>query len=1284
MGTYNGRLELLVNRPSEVRNGWRPSVKSPTELGEQLVCTALYWLSQDVVEVNKQNHGKFIDLFKEDYYGKEAASKKQEPYCAIFAWFLVNEATKNMGCSHKFPGNAETYGNARNTLLKSKNVYRTEIDRLDTPPTVGSMMYRYSTESSSSGHFGLVVDVDTKNRTFDTIEGNVRVTEDGSKEGVGYWRYRFDDVKTGNGIAFIHVEEESSCKNAKAKSYKGFECRPVSQQTQTPVIAEVLPKCIKKVGNNYIYYNQSNQAIGTASKFNNKWYTNVAGKGWVEVTNCDYEYESPVVNNTPTPPKESKQAYSPIQDTQKTPKQKKEICRDVIVTVPPKSKLQHFEVLQDNVVLSDITGANLDRVSEAKRNGSALWYNRSDINPGSHTGFGMFRDRVGNLIYFLDANQPQSKDILNKGFLGYKVTRTESKDYDFPEGANVINIGLYGSSYNSDGWKELFTNHLAESKMMFGNYSNIDDHKGYVKAFIHPKSNLNKVVDWSRVPGRNVINYLREIERKGKQPSPIIIYINQRSEPPSTTRILNTALTVVSSVSNLVGIPIPAPIMKTADALVAVAERRNITNITDLASQFAGLAEFFAPEFVKEANKYIGTARQEIGSYIKKAENIFSNYINTATIDPLGLRNIESKLGLDKGEVNNLLNRYSSMFTSVGSLDLTKILKGANLNEVSKVVENTTNMLMLGAVRRGLKSGGLQIDIGRESNPIRNIPVLQDLFIAGGSNAALRLFPKIDEFTATLLENNSVITTIKNSLNGPEMIAGIIGNNYGHIPTDKSIMKEFQLEALIGKALQTDKNTPFALPQSIEPEYKECYKFIIEQTAERKVLWCPDGWEWDHDLRKCVNKTVSSGYTPINSTSSNAGVTGNKVITSNTPVKTGTTPVKQDIGFIPNDWEYYGEYGNTGLPPVKKIVLPPTELPKELPPKKEILPPCISAENGEYYYYPNRSNKPTEVIYEQSPATTMYSLPGGVNTQLVRTELKPTDYVSLPGGIVTLPPNNGFNQDPFVVGGVPTGGQYALPMPLPLGLSDEVLPDKIRVYRTNTGTPDEAWYVRINGVIYDFDPNGCKILGWNPTKKVEIKVPDKVTPPSESSEAEKLIKKMQDQQKEYEAQLAIERAKNKVVNPQPDERIIALEKQIEQQKLQNKQNEALLINEIKKISAAKSETSPELIAQLERMQQQMAEQAKIINETNKPTENPNQAVLKEIELLKQELEVEKNRKTAIQTAAPQVQKAVEECTDCEIAKLPSRVVSITEYGNHTKRNCNDCYDCMDCDCGECN
>lgn len=1210
--TYKGSMQLLVRKSDDILKGWRPTYNN-NEYAKQITCVAMYWLTQNVVET-ENNYGQFIDLFKKSYYGAIDDLIKQSAYCTVFAWFILDEASKNIGCVHKFPGKKE-WGNARNTFNNSKRLYK-----VNNTPTIGSIMFRNSTDKSVSGHMGIVIDVGKD--YIETIEGNVAITEDGSKEGVGAWRYNKKDLSLANGVAFIHVEDESNCRNRNAKSYKGFECNKT-----TPINKVNNNDCIKLVNGKLLFNDQWPVTV-----INGKNYMTWRDGNKYEIINCSVDFRNKYIENKKvetTPPKKENTAYEPFSDVTKSVTEKKKICRDVIVKIPSNSQLQHYSKLAEKHVIADILQAN--NVNKPLRNGSALWYNNTTrLDSGNPTGFGMFKDSIGNTIVILNMNAQSSRDIAVNGFLGYKINPQKVTDRLGATNKNYLAIYLDNRAWKGDGWKERLTESYYSNKFSFQSKNIVQNRVFGVDHGIYlPKdSDINKLLNIYNLQDKTLYGILKEIENRNiKLKTPLVVAIQEREPVPSWTDKLKELIQIANTMTMALGVPIPVNVMRGSEALVNVAEGNYVQAINKVPSIIA-LAEYFAPETVKGVIEYSKLAETEVHSLISKAGETVKEFMPRLDLNNSILSNAEAVLGLDKNEIKKLFTSYTNSVAGAVP-DLTKLISNTvDINEVNKTIYNITNMLMLDRAKYMLDSGTLVNQIKSTPAPLKEIPILQDLIISTGSNATLRMFPNIEKYTEAII--NSPI--IKN-YNKPELLAGVIGQNFGLLPPDKNVMKDIVIDALIGKAQNSNPNTPFVLPATIEEEYIDCYKFVIETESDVKVMHCPDGWKYDTNLRKCVNKTTKVSYSDTNDT---------KVITSDTTKITGNK--------YSNDWNSSIKYINTGgtvkVPDIKnETIKTDKNIKKDVKPQPITLPPCITREGDEYYYYPNKArNQKLTYVYETTP-NNIYT------NQVVRNDFIPNHYVNMSGGLVSIPNNI-----------TPT-------------LSD-TYKDKYRVYVTNIGTANEMWYVRIDGVVYEFNPYTCQILGYNPQKDVKLD-PIKISVPVDSKDSEKLNNKLVEQIKELETKLDLERKARLQKENKPDERVIHLQNELDRIKRDNESKEMLLLSEIKKLSQAKETTPIEIVSELKRQEAKVQELTNIIN-SQKQTVSPNQTLIKEIELLKKQIDTEKKNQNAIQKSLPAVKKAVEECDDCELAQLPSRVVNITEYGNHRKGNCNN--DCYDCDC----
>lgn len=1308
----------LVEDTKAIVNGSKiPTLKSASDFGNQMICIANYFLTKEIRETGR-NTGQFIDEWNREFANNDEDFDKQSAWCTIFIWKLANEAAKTLYCENPLPDykakfrNPQTnkeemiWGNARNTVEYLKQI---GVKITKSTPVPGCMMFRNSKSASSSGHWGIVTDV-TKDK-FRTIEGNITLS-DGS-DGVGYWEYDNSEIiNPQSGILFAHVQEFPNCK-MELKPYNGFAC-PVEKLDTPKTVNVTLPKCIKKQGDNYFYVDANGNTIALAQQLQpGKWYIMglKAGEGWVDVTNCDYEYKSPVVETTPTKKDEiAVKDYSPSKDTNTPIPEKVKKCKNVIVAVPPTSRLQHYSVLRDKVVLADITGANFSGVSSSRRNGAALWYNHTDkIDPKTHTGFGMFRDNLNNSIFFLDANQPQSADILRTGFLGYSVD--DHKNLNFPDSANYLQIYLTSRKYYGDGWIERFTNDLASSQIEFGGLEKMDPTMSTARVWMPDNSNLNHKVNFRTLGEKNLFGYLKEIENRSiKLDSPLVIVINERTAPPHWTDKISQIIAVATTVTSLVGIPIPAGVINRTKQFVKVLsgeEKLTGDVLLEGLQMAAQLAEYYAPETVKGVNKFADDIKTEIGGFLKKGLDSVTPYFATnMDINNINvLKQVQNTLGLDIGEIEKLFNKYKTTSPFGKSIDLTKIVGDVGLSDLNKTVENISNMFMLDTMSRHLRAdGGLVSDIIKSANPIADVPIIQDLFASSGSNSVLSTFPKIQEMTNELLGHGAIRQIINGEVNAPDIKAALIGQVFGNIPVDKDILKPLQLAALSSKAAAHSRaGDPFVLPDSISEEYKECYKFYIETDMNVPVIYCPTGWNWDKQLKKCVNPNAKVGYKGNTTSSNNNGnVTGGQLPTEkiNIELPKEEKKVSTGPGF---DFGRDTGFANTNLDLnfdiLKKTSNPEIEIGKPLP--VDFIPPCLVKEGNNYYYYPYGMPKVSNVeIVTQRPSEKVLTvLPKDLPTSPITSSptysggIKPIT-PSLPKEIITPVVPSGNITPLNIIATLPSGGVptfkpgYDLAMPLPT-LND--LPEKILVYKSGN-----KWVALINGKQYDFDPINCKIIGYQEPYKEENdeKIVSKkdleneiAKREQERQEAEKKIR----EEAELRKQQAIDQAKE-IEN---QKRLNELRRQNELLIEQNKKLQTEVVKEAKATSNTEEMNKLVDIINLERKRanealvQLNAERTKGTDDTafQKQLEEMRNNILQEQNrnnALRQEIEILKNKPVQTVTTATPVTVPTPvnnaNCTDCDKLGMPKIVEKHEKitYG-FPEQNCHSCPQCGGCD-----
>lgn len=176
-----------------------------TRLGYEIIKTASKYVTPNDIcyEINGDNRGNCIDEIKCYYEGVvdrcDSDKVTNEPYCAIFAWTMVDMAIKKFDKTAPLWGGVKTKG-AYDLLKRAKD----RSIKVDNKPAIGSVFYRLSGSPTSSGHVGIVIKVEDDK--FHTIEGNNVFTYKGKKyQGVWSWIYKKSAIP-GKGFQFIHTE----------------------------------------------------------------------------------------------------------------------------------------------------------------------------------------------------------------------------------------------------------------------------------------------------------------------------------------------------------------------------------------------------------------------------------------------------------------------------------------------------------------------------------------------------------------------------------------------------------------------------------------------------------------------------------------------------------------------------------------------------------------------------------------------------------------------------------------------------------------------------------------------------------------------------------------------------------------------------------------------------------------------------------------------------------------------------------------------------------------------
>jgi hypothetical protein len=629
-----------------------------------IICIAEAWYLEKIRELTENRDNAIIDKWWTNYN----ASLIGQPWCEVFSAAIIGEAIKECGVTNLYPKSSDkvriykTSDNKipsynwelldkeiRDNKLKqvqdviSANAFRASVYLIDnlrkynvkvsSEPTPGSRFYRYSTGSGSSGHAGIVIAI--KDGFFYTIEGNVYLDAQKLSQGVGMYRYPIAAAQNqATGFTFFDFSSYPSGMGNISCESKDF---------------------------SYIY-----TGLDGKTKTRKCYKPPTPPKDVTE----DPPGEKPPVEIPPTPPTE-KPPCDPklkIDWTKDSIEVRKKKCENFTsIKIPDASSglLQHFSNLKEFIVTSDITEniRQLDATKIAQRNGAALWYGPNSPyskDTSKATGFGMFRDKVGNIIYVIDLNNEKSNQLGLAGLLGFEIptdyTEQVGNQVVFKKQINIngnnhagnlgtvlyfrrdlcnfIQIQPSKGSYDDDKKLEI-AYRLVEGKMDGGNgfyntngswafddkpnewigserpygldFNDEDYSNNILKA---DNENWKVKVPYSEIkdtPGTKQVNFyklLDYIERNGiKLSKPIIITVAIPSTPPPLiSQDFISILQVAGALTTLVGVPIPFAAVLSAAKFgkqLETAMKDGIKNPIALADGAFNFMQGVAPDFIK-------------------------------------------------------------------------------------------------------------------------------------------------------------------------------------------------------------------------------------------------------------------------------------------------------------------------------------------------------------------------------------------------------------------------------------------------------------------------------------------------------------------------------------------------------------------------------------------------------------------------------------------------------------------------------------------------------------
>jgi hypothetical protein len=187
---------LKINIENNFKMGYIKSLKkfsinedeirvNPATAGEDM--GAILAANKDVKEVGGDNKGPDVEK-----YLKSVGLEAGQPWCMSFVYYVFEELVKKMGKNNPLPktGGVMLHWKKGDPALKVLGK-----DAKTNPALVKPGQIFFLDTGGGHGHAGIVISVDTKDKTFNAIEGNSN--EEGSREGkeVSINKRKIDDPR---------------------------------------------------------------------------------------------------------------------------------------------------------------------------------------------------------------------------------------------------------------------------------------------------------------------------------------------------------------------------------------------------------------------------------------------------------------------------------------------------------------------------------------------------------------------------------------------------------------------------------------------------------------------------------------------------------------------------------------------------------------------------------------------------------------------------------------------------------------------------------------------------------------------------------------------------------------------------------------------------------------------------------------------------------------------------------------------------------------------------------
>ena len=813
---------------------------------KELILIAICWYNRKIRETGV-NTGYGIDRMQKQYYGGN--TQKHEAWCAIFPYFIVDEASKLLGVKNNFPSYKEVWANAYRTYVLGVGRYGQSTNAI-----AGTVFYRKSKIQGASGHMGIVIAVNENTRKFYTIEGNIKLSD--GKEGIGAWEYDFEELSKYQ-FKFLRTDLVR-VPQSEPLDYEDCKYRDLWQQTGGKVIAK---------GND-------NTGGGTGGDTGG----NTGGGGSYETGGA---VKKSFGNNS---------GYSNDWYEKRKQQERKIIRKDCVTTLlPNKEHTQHYSNLfTRKEVSADIFEANSSFSGKPNniRNGSSLWYNQSHLDPKTATGFGIFTDKVGNTYYLINERMQNGVQFLQSEMLKalnpYIVRLDRGSNFETTaHNAYVGKMGLANDRPEIDIDRRLTTIFKQlpdeEDKRILSRI-NIQSGQGY---YLFSFRDLMEIVEKRNIEIGSPIVFTFRAEQKA-----------QTDLISSITMLLDVASGLVPMIPNFDkivgenGIKIVSNFIKSSQQLLidsAHGGGLSFSNSTKMIASLGQLAELISPATVKGVKVWAKGIEHDVGEWLKEAKvSLGQLYIYQ------DIKLAAQKLGTTVEWLKGLYEDYAEDVN--GYINIINNYQGEELLGKKNILENAKNILMQNKIVNELRAGYLQSFISTKTG-LDQIPLLRDFFVAGGADTVLPSLPGIDKFVTNIIQNTNINSKLSNDQRNM-----LISATLGYLPM-KDAFQDIVLDSLKARAEEFAKaKIPFLFPSSISPEYIECFHYEIEHSVTKHIIGCRTGEHWDKGLRKCIPDTTGRGFTPNTGTVPN--ITPDTGTVPNITPKPYVVPNREVVPYI--------------------------------------------------------------------------------------------------------------------------------------------------------------------------------------------------------------------------------------------------------------------------------------------------------------------------------------------------------------------------------------------------